>query len=93
MVGHRVNRQWKLVALGRSGEITVQKAIRDAKQILGEMVGGIDPVARERGRTAGGMTLRQAWELYRQAMKKLGRSPATLRDCRRSPSSGQRRRT
>ena len=80
VVGHRVNKQWKLVALGRSGEITVQKAIRDAKQILGEMVGGIDPVARERGRTAGGMTLRQAWELYQQAMKKLGRSPATLRD-------------
>ena len=80
VVGHRVNRQWKLVKLGRDGEITVQKAIRDAKQILGEMVGGIDPVARERAQTAGGMTLRQAWELYQQALKKLNRSPATLAD-------------
>ena len=59
MVGHRVNRQWKLVTLGRVGEITVQKAIRDAKQLIGEMVGGIDPVARERDQTAGGMTLRE----------------------------------
>src|SRR6267142_2630647 len=76
VVGHRVNRQWKLAKLGRDGEITVQKAIRDAKIILGEMVGGIDPMVRERAQTAGGMTLRQAWELYQQAMKKLKRSPA-----------------
>ena len=48
VVGQRVNKQWKLATLGRAGEITVQKAIRDAKQVLGEMVGGIDPVARER---------------------------------------------
>jgi integrase len=80
IVGHRVNKKWKLAMLGRSGEITVQKAIRDGKQILGEMVGGIDPVARERAQTAGGMTLGQAWELYQQALKKLGRSPATLKD-------------
>jgi integrase len=80
VVGHRVNKQWKLVTLGRAGEITVQKAIRDAKIILGEMVGGIDPTARERAQTAGGMTLRQAWQLYQQALKKLNRSPATLRD-------------
>jgi hypothetical protein len=70
----------QLATLGRAGEITVQKAIRDAKQVLGEMVGGIDPVARQRAQTAGGMTLRQAWDLYQQALKKLNRSPATLAD-------------
>ena len=80
IVGHRVNKKWKRVALGRAGEITVQKAIKDAKVILGEMVSGIDPVARERSRSAGGMTLREAWDLYQGAMKKLERSPTTLRD-------------
>ena len=80
VVGHRVNRQWKLAKLGRAGEITVQKAIRDAKQVLGEMVGGIDPVERERTQTAGGMTLRQGWELTKEAMKKKNRSQTTFDD-------------
>lgn len=66
VVGHRVNRKWRLVRLGKAGQITVQKAVKDAKQILGEMVGGVDPAARERDRTASGMTLRKAWELYRR---------------------------
>ena len=48
IVGHRVNRKWRLIRLGRAGEITVRKAVKDAKQILGQMVGGIDPAARER---------------------------------------------
>jgi integrase len=80
VVGHRVNRQWKLAKLGRVGEITVQKAIKDAKQILGEMVGGIDPAERERTQTAGGMTLRQGWELTKEAMKKKNRSQTTFDD-------------
>ena len=80
VVGVRVNRQWKLVTLGRAGRITVQKAIRDAKVALGEMIGGIDPTARERARTASGLTLRQAWHLYQQTLGKLNRSAVTLRD-------------
>ena len=80
VVGVRVNRQWKLVTLGRAGRITVQKAIRDAKVVLGEMIGGIDPTARERARTASGLTLRQAWDLYQQTLTKLNRSAVTLRD-------------
>src|SRR5258708_1569077 len=77
IVGHRVNRKWTLVRLGRVGQITVQKAVKDAKIILGEMVSGIDPAARERAKTAGGLTLRQAWQVYQQAMQKLERSPVT----------------
>ena len=80
IVGVRVNRKWKLVSLGRAGDITVQKAIRDAKIMLGQMTAGHDPIARERAVTAGGMTLRKAWELYQEAMKKLERSPITLKD-------------
>ena len=63
VVGHGSTGSGSWSALGRVGEITVQKAVSDAKQILGEMVGGINPVARKRDATAGGMTLREAWEL------------------------------
>ena len=80
VVGHRVNGQWKLAKLGRDGQITVQKAIKDAKQILGDMVGGIDPVERERTLTAGGMTLREGWELTKEAMRKKNRSQTTFDD-------------
>jgi Arm DNA-binding domain/Phage integrase family len=76
----RVNGRPRLIKLGRVGEITLQKARQDAQQLIGEMVGGTDPVARKRDETAGGLTLRRAWGLYQQAMKKKNRSPATLND-------------
>ena len=68
------------VTLGRVGQITLQKARQDAQQLIGEMVGGTDPVARKRDQTAGGMTLREGWELTKEAMKKKGRSQATFDD-------------
>jgi integrase len=76
----RVNGKPRRISLGRVGEITVQKARQDAEQLIGEITGGTDPVLRKREQTAGGMTLGQAWELYKQALKKLNRSPATLDD-------------
>jgi hypothetical protein len=76
----RVNGKARLIKLGRVGEITLQKARRDAQQLIGEIVGGTDPVARKRDGTAGGMTLKQAWVLYQEVMKKLNRSDATLAD-------------
>ena len=48
VVGCRVDKQRTWVLIGRFGRITFQKAISDAKQLLGEMVSGIDPVARKR---------------------------------------------
>jgi len=76
----RVNGKPRLIKLGRVGEISLHKARQDAQQLIGEMVGGTDPVARKRDQTAGGMTLRQAWDLYKEAMRKLNRSAATLAD-------------
>lgn len=40
----RVNGKPRLIKLGRVGEITLQKARQDAQQLIGEMVGGTDPV-------------------------------------------------
>jgi hypothetical protein len=76
----RVNGKTRRVTIGRVGEVTLQKARQDAQQLIGEMISGSDPVARKRDQTAGGMTLRKAWVLYQEAMKKLNRSEATLAD-------------
>ncbi len=82
IVQRRVNGKDRRITLGRYGEggITLQKARQDAEQLNGEMTGGTDPVLRKRDQTAGGMTLRQAWELHQQAMKKKNGSPATKED-------------
>jgi integrase len=76
----RVDGRPRLIKLGRVGEITLQKARQDAQQLIGEMVGGSDPVQRKRDQTAGGLTLRDAWGLHQQAMKAKGGSPATKAD-------------
>lgn len=76
----RVNGKTRRVTIGRVGEITLQKARQDAQQLIGEMVGGSDPVARKRDQTGEGITLRQAWELHKAAMKKKSRSQATFDD-------------
>jgi integrase len=68
------------VTLGRVGQITVQKARQDAEQLIGEIVGGTDPVARKRDQTGDGITLRQAWVLHQHAMKKKSGSKTTLDD-------------
>jgi integrase len=68
------------VTLGRVGQITLQKARDDAKQLIGEIIGGTDPVARKRDQTGDGITLRQAWALHQHAMKKKNGSKATLDD-------------
>ncbi len=76
----RVNGKPRLIKLGRVGEISLHKARQDAQQLIGEMVGGTDPVARKRDQTAGGMTLRQAWALHQQAMKSKNGSSKTKDD-------------
>ncbi|MHC2578734.1 hypothetical protein ACVI1J_008974 [Bradyrhizobium diazoefficiens] len=78
----RVNgsRAPKRITIGRVGEITLQKARQDAQQLIGEMVGGADPVARKRDQTGEGITLRQAWKLHQAAMDKKGRSQKSKDD-------------
>src|SRR5262245_29389110 len=58
-------KQPTFIRIGRVGQITLQKARKDAQQLIGDMVGGTNPVARKRDETAGGMTLREAWQLTR----------------------------
>ena len=72
--------QATFIRLGRVGQITLQKARQDAQQLIGDMVGGTNPVERKRDVTADGMTLREAWQLTRSEMKKKGRSQATFDD-------------
>jgi hypothetical protein len=72
--------QATFIRLGRVGQITLQKARQDAQQLIGDMVGGTNPVERKRDVTADGMTLQEAWQLTRSEMKKKGRSRATFDD-------------
>ena len=74
------SKQPAFIRLGRVGQITLQKARQDAQQLIGEMVGGTNPVVRKRDQTAGGMTLREAWQLTKSEMKKKNRSQATFDD-------------
>ena len=76
----RINGRPRRVTLGRVGQITLQKAKADAEQLIGEMRGGSDPVERKRDQTAGGITLREGWELTKEAMKKKNRSQTTFDD-------------
>jgi integrase len=80
IVQRHVDGKDRRITLGRYGEISLQKARQDAEQLNGEMTSGSDPVARKRDQTAGGLTLRQAWELHQQAMKAKNGSPATKAD-------------
>jgi hypothetical protein len=68
------------VTLGRVGRISLHKARQDAQQLIGEMVGGVDPVARKRDQTAGGLTFAQAWKLHQATMRKKNRSQVTFDD-------------
>src|SRR6188472_4282224 len=72
------SKQPTFIRLGRVGRISLQKARQDAQQLVGELVGGTNPVVRRRNETAGGMTLREAWELTKEAMETKGRSQATF---------------
>jgi len=76
----RVNGKPRFIKLGRVGEISLQKARQDAQQLIGEIVGGTDPVARKRDATAGGLTFEQAWQLHQATMTKKKRSQATFDD-------------
>lgn len=69
------------VTLGRVGQMTLQKARQDAEAMIGEIAVGTNPVKRNKDETAGGLTLRQAWEdIYKPNMLKKLRSTATLDD-------------
>ena len=70
------------VKLGDFGDLTTREARSKAKEVLGSIARGQRP--GESPRTiSGGVTLRQAWERYRDAhMKRKGRDAGTLENYR-----------
>lgn len=70
------------VKLGEFGEITTREARGKAKEALGAITRGQRPGETPKIKPAS-ITLRQAWERYRDAhMKRKGRSPGTIENYR-----------
>jgi integrase len=65
------------VTLGRYGDMSLQAARRDAEQTTGNLRNGINQNEQKRKSTAGGMTLRDAWELYKGHLAAKGRREST----------------
>ncbi|RUX70688.1 DUF4102 domain-containing protein [Mesorhizobium sp. M7A.F.Ca.US.005.03.1.1] len=65
------------VSIGRYGDITLQQARKRAEELMGEMRGGVDPLAERRAAAANNMTLLEAWELYKGHLDAKERSPKT----------------
>jgi integrase len=73
----RINNISRRMTIGKYGAMSLHKARQEAEKLIGEMTNGIDPVIRKREETAGGMTLRQAWDLYQKNMDAKNRSQVT----------------
>jgi integrase len=65
------------ISLGRYPDISLHLARKKAEELGGQMRGGTDPTKERRKATAGGMTLRQAWQLYEKFMLVKQRSEKT----------------
>jgi integrase len=70
----RVRRQ----KLGRYPELTVEQARKQAQVLAGQIAQGIDPIAVREAERARGITLKEAFEDFKRARKKL--KPSTLYD-------------
>lgn len=66
------------VTIGRYGLFTVDHARKEAQQILAKMARGINPSEEKRAARAQGITLNEAWELYKETLKAKKSSPKTL---------------
>lgn len=66
------------VTLGRYGHITLEQGRKLAREALGKMAGGGDPVEEKRRAAARGITLGEAWALYRGGLVSKNASARTL---------------
>lgn len=64
--------------IGRYGVFTVEQARKEAQQLLAKMARGINPTEERRAARAQGITLGEAWELYKGTMKAKKSAPKTL---------------
>jgi len=74
----RINGKSVRTAIGRHGQISTQRARERAQEILGKMATGLNPNDEKRSNMARGVTLKQAYEDYKEARKDL--KPKTLYD-------------
>ena len=74
----RINGKSVRTAIGRHGQISTQRAREKAQEILGKMATGLNPNDEKRSNRARGVTLKQAYEDYKEARKDL--KPKTLYD-------------
>lgn len=66
------------VTIGRYGVFTVDQARGEARQLLAQMAKGVNPTEALRKEAARGVTLAEAWELYRDMLKAKRRSQKTI---------------
>ena len=68
----------KRYTIGGYPVLTVVEARREARKLLGKMALGHDPVKERRAARDRGMTLQEAWDLYRTHCENLERAASTL---------------
>ena len=64
--------------IGRYGVFTVEQARAEARQILAKLARGVNPLEEKRAARAKGITLAEAWSLYRDTLQAKDRAPKTL---------------
>jgi integrase len=81
IVEKRIKRKVRRITLGRFGELTAEQARRQAQKVLGEIAQGIDPIAEKRKQKQLAITLKEAFQEFKEAKKIL--KPHTLYDYER----------
>ncbi|MEW8525571.1 MAG: tyrosine-type recombinase/integrase [Candidatus Thiodiazotropha endolucinida] len=81
VVEKRINRRVKRKTLGRFGEMTAEKARKEAIKFLGLVAGGQDPISEKREEEIQSVTLNEVFELYLKVRS--GLKPSTVQDYRR----------
>jgi len=86
IVERRVGRKTRRVTIGRTDDITVANARRDADAKIGQLASGLDPAAQKVRNDARLITIKNAFEIYIKAPKSKGvgvrtpKKPLTIRD-------------
>lgn len=73
-----VNHRGVRAKIGRVGVITVDQARKEAKKLIARMDNGENPNETRRKKQERGITLRQAWDLYRESMRAKGRKESSI---------------
>ena len=80
-VEKRINGKNKRITIGKHGQVTPEQARKEAQMLLGDIVGGKDPVSEKKDKRAQSATLNEAYRAYLLTRK--GLKPNTLHDYKR----------